>query len=119
MKIYHVSGYAHATVAAKAHSVQPRTLYDRMRRNEISMLRISGLKFFHDGSPIERNLPEELQGKPMEWVGRSARKNKIAPVRIYEQIVLGNIPGITLGGRVFIIPSDPDTDAFLKTAKIR
>jgi len=119
MKIYHVTGYAHATVVAKTNRVQPRTLYDRHRRKEIGLLRMDGFKFFNDGTPVERNLPEELKGKPLEWVGRSARRNKIAPVRIYEQIILGNIPGVTLGGRVFVIPSDPDTVAFLKTAKIR
>lgn len=119
MKIFNLTGYAPAVEAAKKHRVKPRTLYDRMRRNAFTMLTIDRMKFFPDGNPLQMNLAQGVGTNHLQWVGRCARKNKIVPGRIYEQIILGNIPGVTLGGKVFVIPTDPDTVAFLKDAKLR
>ena len=119
MKIYNITGYASAVEAAKKHRVKPRTLFDRMRRHEATMLTIDKLKYFPDGTPLQMNLPEGVGTNHLQWVGRCAEKHKIVSGRIYEQIILGNIPGVTLGGRVFVIQTDPDTIAFLKDAKLR
>ncbi|MBK5284883.1 MAG: hypothetical protein JJE25_05740 [Bacteroidia bacterium] len=119
MKIYHISGYAPAVEAAKKKHLKPRTLHDQVRRHAATALTVDKLKYFPDGSPVQMNLPEGASIYNLQWVGRCARQNKIVPGRIYEQIILGNIPGITIGGKVFVIPTDPDTVAFLKDAKIR
>ncbi len=119
MNIYHIPGFATVAEAAEKNKVQPRTIRDRVKRADLSYFKIDGLKLIRiDNSPA-LELPEGVVKGELHWVNKCARRNKIIPERIYEQIILGNINGYTIGGRVFVNPKEPTLIEYLKTAKLR
>jgi hypothetical protein len=111
MAIHVIAGYISKETAAQQYKVQVRTINDWIRKtspapDSFSFIRVDGFEFIKDRLAIPV-VPAGIVFGQLEWLKRFAKRNTMNWERVYEQIFKGNISGVMIGDRVFIIKSEP------------
>jgi hypothetical protein len=120
MAIIHYPGYITKEQAAARYKVNLDTIRKWMRdkslrREGFSFIIIDGfvcVKNEHDDTPA----PAGIRLSSLALAEKVAIRNGTRDRVIYEQIIAGNITGVVLAGRVFVMPDEP---ALLSLLKVR
>src|SRR6185295_7001630 len=97
--------------AAVMHQVKEETVRYWIRNRKINSLRIDRTSFIIDEPLLKAHRAQnpdsraDLGNKVPAW--EFARKNKIAPRTLYENIIAGSIDAVTVCTKVLIAPDDP------------
>ncbi|MES2619925.1 MAG: hypothetical protein V4615_03660 [Bacteroidota bacterium] len=118
MPIIPYPGYITKEEAALQHKIKTRTVTDWISRNlaaskGISFIKIDGFVFIAD----KHNPPVPPKGvllANLEQVRKFSERHDLYFERVYEEILHGNISGVLLCGRVFVMNNEPALLTFLK-----
>jgi hypothetical protein len=123
MPIIHYPGFITKEAAATRYQVQVRTINDWIRKvspapESFRYITINGFVYIKDHISNEPpSVPVALSS--LEWVTKFAERHKVYFERLYEQIIMGNITGVVLVDRIFVINTEPQLLAYLANYKKR
>ena len=116
MAIIHYPGLISKEEAARRKKVQVRTINIQINKKTLQAVRIDDRIFVKDTAPQAETAPP-IPLSELEWVSNFAAKHHIVSERIYEQIIIGNITGIVVANRVFVMRNEPALLAFMASIK--
>ena len=103
--------------------VLTRTIHRWIKKNKVHSVKMGDTYFIIDdtlrnqfmtGDPLKNVIMTN-----MTWVPLFCRQYKVAPLNVYEHIILGKVNAIGLANKVFVSPDDPTVIQFLADRKIR
>lgn len=112
MAIIQYPGYITKEQAAAQQRIQVRAVNAQIRSKRLAALKIDGFTFVEDTNSTDA-APPGINLASLEWVYRCARKHKMSSDLLYEQIIMGNITGVIVANRVFIINNENSLVLFL------
>ncbi len=117
MAIIHYPGYITKEQATKHYKVKLNTISTWIRNRksaldkQFSFVIVDGIVGIKDHSVTTP--PPNIILSELLLAEKVARRNKMRGHTIYEQIIAGNVTGVMLVGRVFVIKSEPALLALL------
>ena len=122
MPIIRYPGYLTREDGALQHKVKLRTMNDWLNRHlaaakGVSFIKVDGHIFIKDKTS-EAIPPAEIQLSTLEWVAKFSERTGVWLPRVYEEIVMGNISGVIIVDRIFVISTEPSLIALSKAPKI-
>ena len=123
MPIIQYPGYITKEEAALQYKIKERTITDWVNRKltaskGLSCIKVDGFVFVRDKNNPSAP-PTGISLANLEQVRKFAERHKIYFERLYEEMLRGNISGVLLGDRVFVINNEPALLTFLMNHKPR
>ena len=112
--ITRLANYTSVKEYVKRGKLKPRTIYDQIRRKELSHITVCGNKMIYERSKPADMDQMQVSINRLEWAHRFAEKHNYSPDTIYQQIILDKINAVVIGNMVMIDPGDETVISFLK-----
>jgi hypothetical protein len=116
MPIIHYPGFTTKEKIALAKKVQVRAINEHIRKKKLEAVRIDRFVFVKDPATTAPP-PPDIVLSSLIWVPGCATANKMWATLLYEQIIMGNITGVVICSRVFVIRTEPALLTYLATRK--
>ena len=103
-------------------SVKDWPMNDWLNRNlaaakGVSFIKVDGHIYIKDKTS-EAIPPADIQLSALEWVPTFSVRTGVWLPRVYEEMVMGNISGVIIVDRIFVITTEPSVIALSKAPKI-
>ena len=101
---------------AKQCGVQNRAIHERIKYKTVASINVNGIDFIDSQQSPPTNmadyrnksnlhspiLPDDMDVSNLFWVKHYAKREKISPSFLYEQLILGHYKGMIIGDKIFI-----------------